>query len=347
MNKKIICIGIVGMFLLTCLSGLSVIGMEVSNSGSLGSTIIVDDEGNVERWALVVGTDPYYFCSNDANDMYDVLISNGWDNDHIQKIVGVNTTKDNFDQKIIWLEENEDSNDIVLFFFSGHGGRGYIALYDNNRETYDTNALFEKTLDSYFDNFESDQIALIFDTCNSGSLDGSSNPLTRTSIINTDSNDDYDGLFDDLAKKGRVILTSCKKNEYSWVYYDEKNGYFSYFLIEGFSGEGDDNNNGVISAEEAFYYAKDRTTQATRRDSIFRVQHPQMYDGVDGPVDIIENYHLDQEPPELFYNKIVNIRPRLISGKTINTTIFFIGKIWFLTSKHNNIHLEEEKMMVR
>jgi uncharacterized caspase-like protein len=127
-------------------------------------------------------------------------------------------------------------------------------------------------------------VVLIFDCCHAGSMpvkDENLDPnLKVRRIENSDGDDNYEGLFDGLSKTGRVILASCKKNEKAGIFSD--NGIFTYYFVEGLEGSADINQDNWVSAEEAFEYAKPRTTLEWSR------QHPQMYDGVPGQVKLTE-----------------------------------------------------------
>jgi hypothetical protein len=59
------------------------------------------------------------------------------------------------------------------------------------------------------------------------------------------------GFMQDVAATNRIVLMSSQENTVSF------GTYFSNFLIEGFSrlADSEGNNNGVYSAEEAFYFA--------------------------------------------------------------------------------------------
>ncbi|MCD6222884.1 MAG: hypothetical protein J7K12_04285, partial [Thermoplasmata archaeon] len=103
-----------------------------------------------------------------------------------------------------------------------------------------------------------------------------------------------------LGKEGRVILASSAADRMSYCSGYIKNGVFTYFLMEPsydfFPKDGkpdgaltmkelDTNNDGWISAEEAFPYAAEKTDEYNEwRDT--PIQYPKMYDGFDGDFDI-------------------------------------------------------------
>ena len=250
---------------------------------------VIEGADSREYWALLVGTDPKAYCSNDANIMYDMLIDNGWDSSHISKITGTQTTKSRFREELNWLDDKEDRNDVVIFYFSGHGGNRCIAFYDYGTDSYNMVAYYLVSLKSFFNKIESKNFVLIFDTCMAGSLSGDKHRLARSNSLQTisessiETKDDDGLLFGDLRQHGRVIITSCKKNEYAYGDDDFKNGIFTHYYVEGLSGGGDDDDcNGRISIQEGFSYAKRKTEYYTSHhsDPDVTTMHPGMDDKV-------------------------------------------------------------------
>ncbi len=70
-------------------------------------------------------------------------------------------------------------------------------------------------------------------------------------------------LGQELRGKGRVVLMACREDELS---YGSK---FTKILIEGLRGYADTNKNGIVSAEEAYQYAKDNIDSSKMHPTIF------------------------------------------------------------------------------
>jgi hypothetical protein len=284
------------------------------------------DNTGVERWAVLVGAAGDWGSDDYGNDDYDVfglndtLVNHGWQVDHIKVLVSWDTydansaIKENIINAIRWMGAKEDEDDIVLFFFSGHGVHKKIISFDNEIITIDE-------LGNEFDNFESKNIVLIFNSCHSGSMISSSFVSSESTEEQIEEQYDYENLIysdgslenilgqnieneqisiegtdlessgsNGLNKPGRVILTSCRGYEYTLAGFLNntgapiKNTIFPYFLIKGFDGEAKDaNQDGWISAEEAFKYAKPQTIKYS-----WPFQHPQIYDGHEGDINIVQ-----------------------------------------------------------
>ena len=208
------------------------------------------DTIDVEYYAVVIGVEKYEFLNftahyidEDAIRMYNKLIGNNWEEDHVRLLLNENATKNGIKDAIDWLDSMEDEDDIVLFYFSGHGweipseerenGYAHIVPYDALDWHYSEGVITDKELDSWLDELESNHVVVILDSC-------------------------YSGRMFSICEKDRVVLTAggrfllCPVSESDEL----KSGIFTYFLLEGFNGSADKNNDGWISAEEVFHYAR-------------------------------------------------------------------------------------------
>ena len=269
MNKKIIILIILSILVLTNIEG--VLAIKTKNNLYEKDVNLKSDsskgDGETKRYALVIGTDPMAFCTNDAEDMSSVLEDHGW---NVKVYKGLSATKENILNGIQWLADQSDSDDIVLFFFSGHGATRVIADY-YNKPIF----LIELKLAFLKINPLTTQV-LIFDTCHAGTLNvGADVPKFRLKYFY------YDGEYPDGDEEfekygffgfngtGRVVLAACKGFQYSYGDPYLRNGVFTYYLVEALRNkETDTNKNGWISEKEAFDYAKPKTRQRTKDYSL-------------------------------------------------------------------------------
>jgi uncharacterized caspase-like protein len=257
----------------------------------------VNSAGKTEYYALLIGTDPDIWCDNDADDMENALINNGWDSQNIEKLTRTQTTKDNFIDEMNFLDSTEDRDDVVLFYFSGHGGNRCIAFYDDWTGTYNRDAMYLIHLSYYFNQLDAKKLILIFDTCHAGSLKMKEDPLMR-STSNQFFSENFNSLQPSIEEEsdplgifglsgfGRIVIGSCGIFEYAYGSPEYRNGYFTYHYVEGLKGKADSNYNGRVSVEEAFDYAKPRTIEDTKNNHQTKTQHPTMSDRILGQVDI-------------------------------------------------------------
>jgi len=131
-----------------------------------------------------------------------LLGTKNWKQSNIKIITDNNATNASLITAIQWLDENEDSNDVSLFYFAGHGscnieGQEYIRLFDAK--------ITDIELDKQLDNLEG-QVIVILDSCKSG------------------------GFIEELHQNNRIILTACGKDELAYQDFNLQNGIFGYFL---------------------------------------------------------------------------------------------------------------------
>ena len=213
---------------------------------------------DIEYYALVIGveiyqdknfTDSMHNYADKIDDgaikMYDLIKrSKNFKEENIKMILNENASSQKIKENItIWLDDKEDKNDVVLIVIAGHAwrmplanrseGNAFYFSYDVSTFEYTKNAVTDVELDSWVDTLESQHIVVIFDTC-------------------------YSGRMLAMRQNCRTILTAGGKYFFCPVdeHYSLGSGIFTYFLIQGFNGVADLNNDGWVTAKEAFFYAR-------------------------------------------------------------------------------------------
>lgn len=260
----------------------------------------------VECWAVMVGVSSYReisdldFCDDDAQELANEL-SPAWGEDHIRLLANSSATKRNIGDAVTdWLAPLEDEDDIVLFFFSGHGGWEFICPYDSLIDSYD-NDIFASELDSWLNVLDSAKIIVILDSCESGSFLGG------------------------LSANGRLVLTACSSTESA---YDDdilRHGVFCYYIIEALNSfeDADANDNYELSVEEIFNYAQPKTTDYEQ------AQHPEMSDNYGGELSLLIKVVANVEPDMAQDISILNI-----AGQTYSPEELPASFIWAPGSSH-------------
>ncbi|MBL7797082.1 MAG: caspase family protein, partial [Saprospiraceae bacterium] len=135
-------------------------------------------------------------------------------------------------------------NDLVLFYFSGHGLNGSFLPIDfdgyNNKVGHEEiAALFNKCKAKYK--------LCIADACHSGSIfamrSGEPEPVLSQ-------------YYQTLSKavSGTALIMSSKADETSLESAGLRQGVFSHFLIRGLKGEADKNKDKIVSVQEIYEY---------------------------------------------------------------------------------------------
>jgi hypothetical protein len=240
----------------------------------------------VEYWAVIVGIADYLYLDpppllpiymkdhdlrysdDDATELA-AKLSSIWGADHIKLLVDSQATKSNIENSIYsWLDLKEDDNDVVVFYFVGHGRQDsneeYIILPYNTLITSDKNDIRDDMLDSWLNCLESNQQVIIIDSCNSG------------------------GFISELYKYGRIVLASSGKNEDSYEKAILSHSIFTYYILDAFNhlNNVDDNNDHSISIEEVFNWAESRTVTSAKLQ--LRVQQPKISDSYYGQIRLVD-----------------------------------------------------------
>lgn len=255
-------------------------------------------------WAILVGVNDYKEDStypdlsnplNDVQDIESVLKDKcGLSPNNIQKYTDSQATKNNIKNGISQLSEKVTSEDLVIFFFSGHGGflyqdfppvdeidreDEYIAPYDSRIESGNfLNTISDDELQSWFDRVNSCNTVIILDSCHSGGITKSlvKENADQTATLNEVKKNRTRDISRDINSYKYLVLMASDDMETSSDGGDLNNGLFTYYYVEGLSTKSaDTNKDSWISFEEAFYYAKPLVNDYPDRN----VQTPQIFDG--------------------------------------------------------------------
>ena len=209
--------------------------------------------------------------------IYESLISSkNWKKENIIVLLNEEATKKNITDTLQYFSGIITQNDIFLFQWCGHGS--IIPDEDGDESFYDADDIYDEVicpydmiwlnntyqnfltddeLDFYFSMIESKGMCLIFDSCLSGGL-VSINDEYKNNI-----QDDFiwdlwfkkSGLTD-IDGENRIIIMSTYSNYSSYASFSKGN-ILIYSLGASFNKPFlDDNNDGFISVEEAYQYAK-------------------------------------------------------------------------------------------
>lgn len=141
-------------------------------------------------------------------------------------------------------------NDIIVFFYSGHGYPGGFCAYDGD--------LNYKAIRNSMSKSKCKNKMIFADACFSGKI--------RTNGTSSQSEMS-------AAKKANVMLfLSSRSNETSMERRDMKNGFFTTYLQKGLRGAADVNKDRIITAKELFTYVHENVVDLSNGQ-----QHPVMW----------------------------------------------------------------------
>jgi hypothetical protein len=235
-----------------------------------------------DKWALVVGINqfndrrinPLQYAAKDAKDFAAVLTSRDigrFPPDHVRVLTNEQATTKAIKENLNWLARSAKEDDLVVIYLSSHGspremdtaGVSYVVTYDTDVSTQDT--LYATALpmvdlaDAVRFRIKAQRVVIFLDTCFSGAAIPGAKALVGVSQDSIGVSPDKLNLI--RQGVGRVVIASSQANERSWESDSLKNGYFTYYLIEGLK-----QNKGLISIEKLYEYVKDKVSQQVRKE---------------------------------------------------------------------------------
>jgi hypothetical protein len=225
--------------------------------------IKMEPSQSVKIWAVVVGVGKYTampslkFTDDDAWKFYTHLISpegGAIPENQIAVLTDETATREGILRAMRDKFLKADANDVVMFFFSGHGLEGCFLPSD-----YDgyNNKLRHEEIKQILKQSKAKHKLCIADACHSGSLDYSGSLAAKGPA--PVSLQRYYQAFED-SEGGIALLMSSKSQELSLEDHGLRHGVFTYYVLQGLKGQADRNNDYIISIKELynFVYGKVR-----------------------------------------------------------------------------------------
>jgi tetratricopeptide (TPR) repeat protein/uncharacterized caspase-like protein len=218
-------------------------------------------------YAVIVGISKYQnagirelrFANRDAQMFSDYLTSPAGGSvpqENIRLLLDSTATNAAVYNALSWLTQTVQANDLVYFYFSGHGDMeaetarrlGFLLAFNTPRTNYINNAIRIEDLNYYANTLSGKskaKVILITDACHSGTLVTSDYRLKF--LVGNELRQ---------AKKNEIRITSCGPNELAveneaW---GGGRGVFSYYFINAISGFADADKNGMVTVKEARLY---------------------------------------------------------------------------------------------
>ena len=213
-------------------------------------------------YAVVVGIGSYdamqtlRFTDDDAYQMYAFLKSpegGALNDDQLEILVDERATRANIEAALTDKLGRADADDIVVFYYSGHGIDGYFVPVDFDGAN---NLLSHRRVTQLLESSAAKHKLVLADACHSGGLLASKS--TTASI------DRLYGAFAE-ARGGTALLLSSKSTEVSLEAQNLRSGVYSHFLLKGMKGAADANGNAIVTVSELHNYLFGRVRDYTGR----------------------------------------------------------------------------------
>jgi ankyrin repeat protein len=234
--------------------------------------------GSGNLYALVVGVSHYRdgkiprldLADKDAQAFGDFLKSQNkvFRETRVTYLLNEKATKPAIEKYLYYTLPKAGKDDTIILFLSGHGAfdpmrpKEFLFLpFDSESEYMGTTSVKMTGLE-FLRGISAERVLIIADACYAGGF-SQMKPKAFTPSVE---------LFLKEARNssGKAIITSAKEGQLSWEVPNRKNSVFTSHLLEGLKGKADRDHDGVVTLNEAYEYAYNRT-----KDETGGRQHPQ------------------------------------------------------------------------
>jgi formylglycine-generating enzyme required for sulfatase activity/uncharacterized caspase-like protein len=184
-------------------------------------------------------------------------------------VVFVNENVFTLNEAIEEFFTNKRPDDLLIFYFSGHGVRDesgslFLAVKNTNRAKLRSTAIKADFVRELMDQSRSKRQVIILDCCNSGAFAHGTKAETGGSM----------GIATAFEGKGygHVVLTATDSTQFAWegdkiIGEEITNSLFTYFLVKGLEGEADEDGDGKITVDELYDYAYEQIVSRTPKQT--------------------------------------------------------------------------------
>lgn len=213
-------------------------------------------------YAVVIGIGKYQnlapnqnlqFPERDAESMYSILISpegGAFPAQNVHRLIGAQATLLNIRQELEqWLPAKAKEGDRVLVYFAGHGfvadGHAYLAPYDIQPNNIGATAYPMQQLSATIGSkVQGKWKVLLTDACHSGAIGSEGSAALNRGLVSVD--------------KSIFVLSASRDREQSFESPDWGGGHgiFTYYVERGLSGSADEDQDGIVTADELAEYVR-------------------------------------------------------------------------------------------
>ncbi len=221
----------------------------------------IELHGKGQQWAIIAGVDTYedknYYghltvSTHDAKAIYTLLLRNNFDKDHIHLLTDQGPhppSKGNILATLQSVARVTEPEDLLLFYFSGHGeekdGESYLVPTEGRGIVLEDMGIPIKRVREIMEKAEAKAKVIILDACHSGAKIGSkgTRPMSAEFIQHT---------FEEAA--GIAILSSCTQGQLSYEWPDQNCSAFTYYLLDALQGSADHDEKGFVTVQDVSHH---------------------------------------------------------------------------------------------
>ena len=226
----------------------------------------IDEDKDVTIWSVIVGVSRYThmpslkYTDDDAYHLYAFLKSpegGAVADEQISVLIDEDANRDQIIRTMKRKFHKADENDVIVFYFSGHGYDGSFLPSDYDGKN---NLLSHQDIIDILEDSRAKHKVVFADACHSGSLE-QENTLAMKAPYQGQLNDYYRQFNN--SKGGLALLMSSKDSEFSLEDQGLRQGVFSHYLMRGLKGEANTNSDQIISISELYDYVHGQVTRYT------------------------------------------------------------------------------------
>lgn len=216
--------------------------------------------GKGERWAVLAGANQYedaihyaplQVCVKDTLALKDQLIKSGYDDQRIKTLTDQSEelpTRDNILVALKSVANATEPDDLLLFYYSGHGveksGESYLVARNGRHLVIEDTAVPISKIKAIMRSASAKAKVIVIDACHSGvSLDKGPPAMTDEFMRR---------VFEEA--KGFAILASCEQGQVSYEWQQNDRSVFTHYLLEALQGEADFDNKGFVTIQDINRY---------------------------------------------------------------------------------------------
>ncbi|MBD2603515.1 SUMF1/EgtB/PvdO family nonheme iron enzyme [Scytonema hofmannii FACHB-248] len=285
--------------------------------------------------ALLIGVSEYELGLNplpsavkDVEAMQRVLVNPDMGNFALSDITVLrDPQRQDIEDAIFNLFHNRQKDDLLLFYFSGHGikderGKLYLSTCTTkklNNKLVTPSAVAASVLHDNMNDSRSQRIVIILDCCFSGAIAQGMSVKDDGSV----------NVQEQLGGKGRAILTSSTSTQYSFEQEGSELSIYTRYLVEGIEkGAADKDGDGWISVDELHEYTSSKVQEAAP------AMTPKFYPVEEGHKILLAKSPKDD--PKVKYRKEFNNIALEDEGE------ISLGNRFYLNEMRNNLELSDE-----